>query len=54
MQPTIAKFFRETNPLRKYTGSVLSPYHHPAVTLTSNAITLPIPYIQEDLSTIRY
>ena len=54
MQPTIAKFFRETNPLRKYTGSVLSPYHHPAVTLTLYAITLPTPYIQEDLSTIRY
>jgi hypothetical protein len=44
MQPTIAKFFRETNSLGKYTGSVLSPYHHLDITLTSYDVTLPGQY----------
>ena len=61
MQPSLAKFFQETNPLRKYTGSFLSPYHHPAVTMTSYTVTLTYPcpyspymYIQEDPSTSGY
>ena len=41
MQPTIAKFFRETNSLGKYTGSVLSTCPHLDVTLTSYAVTMP-------------
>jgi len=44
MQPSIAKNFRENNSLGKYTGSVLSTCPHPAVTLTSYAVTLPYQY----------